>query len=120
MVKPTLIKYTRKSNGQLNGCIVGTMQNDKVMIGYSKCSKADRFSKARALELATIRMNSRGSFASRLGSIPLSLIKDTAKFCDRLGRYYKNSPIGRLVANETNFKELIELSIENNPNRSSS
>ena len=98
---PTLIQYSRKKNGQLNGCMVATVVDNKVKIGYSKCNKIDRFSKAFARQLAVDRMNSnRVSFEN----IPESMTKDAAKFIMRIKTYYKDLVVGFKPTNKSTDK----------------
>ncbi len=115
---PTLIQYSRKKNGQLNGCMVATLADDKIKFGYSKCNKVDRFSKAFARQLAVDRMNSeRVCFEN----VPESMIKDAAKFVARIFKYYKGSNFNFQTENERSekIKELVRELTEINYNKKS-
>jgi len=89
MKEAQLIRYTRKSNGQLNGCLVAAKIDGVIHVGFSKCRKTDVFKKAFAKALATRRMQkySQTDIQSR---IPITMANDLERFEARLQRYYKN------------------------------
>lgn len=88
-MKPTIIQYTRKPNGQLNGCFVGAQIDGSILIGYSKCSNLDRFNKKFARELATRRMNSGRDMIKR---IPQSMVRAGMRFQERCQRQFADVP----------------------------
>jgi hypothetical protein len=85
---PQLIQYTRKKNGQLNGCLVAAKIDGEVRIGFSKCCKTDVFNKQFAKELAVKRMNKVDR--DYIAALPPSMLDDLKRFESRIQRCYKN------------------------------
>ena len=88
MQEAQIIRYTRKKNGQLNGCLVAAKIGNEIRIGFSKCCSTDVFKKSRAKELAEGRMNKHTVIDIRK-RIPASMAEDLGQFEGRILKYYK-------------------------------
>jgi hypothetical protein len=85
--KYTLISYIRDKNGEPRGVLVATKLGDSGFnIGYSFCSKYDRFSKKLGLRIAL----GRASYVTDIvETMPRELRKMLPKFIQRCEKYYK-------------------------------
>ena len=83
-----IIRYTRNRKGERNGCLVASVVDGKVRIGYSKCHKADEFDKSLARSIAESRMlNDKKDYTTTL---PSSMLEEFKRFNVRCGKYFKN------------------------------
>lgn len=83
-----IIRYTRNRKGERNGCLVASVVDGKVRIGYSKCHKADEFDKSLARTIAEGRMmDAKKDYTT---TMPSSLVEEFKRFNSRCGKYYKN------------------------------
>jgi hypothetical protein len=87
--KYTLISYLRDKNGEPKGVLVATkMHEGGYNVGYSFCSKYDRFCKKLGLRIAL----GRASFVTDIiENMPRDLRKILPKFIQRCEKYYKVS-----------------------------
>jgi hypothetical protein len=81
----TIIKYVRDKNKIPRGVIVAVKSADGYNIGYSLCSKYDRFEKRMALEIAIGRAIT-GNDSEQL---PYVISKNLPDFLIRCAKYYK-------------------------------
>lgn len=97
--KHTVIQYIRNKKSVPCGVVVAIKSDNGFRIGYSLCSKKDRFSKDMALKIALGRVemsdDSDFVFATCSGfmgestRIPHSVRKMLPAFTDRCKKYYK-------------------------------
>jgi hypothetical protein len=81
----TIIKYVRDKNKIPRGVLVAVKSADGYNIGYSLCSKYDRFEKRMALEIAIGRAIT-GNDSEQL---PYVISKNLPDFLIRCAKYYK-------------------------------
>jgi hypothetical protein len=81
----TIIKYVRDKNKVPRGVLVAVKSADGYNIGYSLCSKHDRFEKRMALEIAIGRAIT-GNDSEQL---PYVISKNLPDFLIRCAKYYK-------------------------------
>jgi len=81
----TIIKYVRDKNKIPRGVLVAVKSADGYNIGYSLCSKYDRFEKRMALEIAIGRAIT-GNDSEQL---PYVISKNLPDFIIRCAKYYK-------------------------------
>jgi len=79
-----LIKYVRNKNGHPRGVLVAISKN---CIGFSLCSKRDKFNKEAGKKIALIRAHSEK--AQDRMSVPASIYKEYLDMVDRSVRYFK-------------------------------
>ena len=82
--KYTIVQYFRDKNRVPRGVIVAVKSPEGYNIGYSLCSKYDRFEKRMAIKIAIGRAN----FGDN-SSVPYAISKSMPQFIDRCKRYYK-------------------------------
>lgn len=81
--KHTVIQYVRDKKKIPYGVVVAIKSDNGFRIGYSLCSKKDRFSKDMALKIALGRVMGESTH------IPHSVRKMIPAFTDRCKKYYK-------------------------------
>lgn len=82
-----ILQYVRKGRGRKCGLLYAEKLNDQgeVVIGWSLCSKEDKFTPTRALQIASHRAQKKED----LKKIPLSIQKrDLPAFIARVQRYF--------------------------------
>lgn len=85
MITTTLFQYIRTNKGRRKGILVsGKDSEGLVSIGWSLCSKQDKFDLNKAYLIAEGRMD-RGL---DLDKVPHSISKNVDQFIDRCKRYY--------------------------------
>jgi hypothetical protein len=82
--KYTIVQYVRDKNRIPRGVLVAVKSPEGYNIGYSLCSKYDRFEKRMALNIAIGRAN----FVDN-SNMPYAISKSLPQFIDRCKRYYK-------------------------------
>jgi hypothetical protein len=82
--KYTIVQYVRDKNRIPRGVLVAVKSPEGYNIGYSLCSKYDRFEKRMALNIAIGRAN----FGDN-SNMPYAISKSLPQFIDRCKRYYK-------------------------------
>jgi len=106
-IKPQIIRFIKsgkKSNNKrrLIGVLVSFQWDEKIYIGFSKCSSRDVFDKEIGLNMAAGRAQSLiGS--DKFYEIPVSLTSHYAEFVDRSKRYFKNATIATSVLKSLNL-----------------
>jgi hypothetical protein len=85
--KYTVIQYIRDNNRVPHGVLVAVKNPDGYNVGYSLCSKLDRFEKRMALNIAIGRANLNGSNAT--DKLPYAISKMMPTFIERCQKYYK-------------------------------
>ena len=81
------------------GMFISYVEQDKVYIGYSLCSKEDKYDNDKALKIATSRASSCwGEKGIRLAH---SVLTDFTKFYERCERYYKGSEFPEIMTVKT-------------------
>lgn len=88
--KNSVIKYIRNRKGNPIGALVAIKHRTGFRIGYSLCSKHDRFCKHRALQIAIGRSMSHIDSDSdgTDGCVPHAIRKALPEFTRRCERYY--------------------------------
>ena len=97
-------KYSSKpqTKRRLIGVLVSFQWEEKIYIGFSKCSSRDVFDKEIGLNMAAGRAQSLiGS--DKFYEIPVSLTSHYAEFVDRSKRYFKNATIATSVLKSLNL-----------------
>ena len=87
--KYTIIKYIRNRKKVPYGVLVAVKNPEGYNIGYSLCSKHDRFEKSMALRIAIGRANFSSQSILDDQNIPRDIIKAIPDFVNRCERYYK-------------------------------
>jgi hypothetical protein len=82
--KYTIVQYIRDKNRIPTGVLVAVKSLEGYNIGYSLCSKYDRFEKKMALRIAVGRAN----FGDN-STMPYAVAKSMPSFLDRCKKYYK-------------------------------
>jgi hypothetical protein len=81
--------------GQRRGMFVSFLDGDKVHIGYSLCSKADKYDNAKALTIAFEK--AKACWDSKGIRLAHSIQSDFAKFYDRCERFYKGATFPEII-----------------------
>ena len=87
-------KYSSKTQTKrrLIGVLVSFQWDNKIYIGFSKCSKKDVFDKEIGLNMAAGRAQSLID-SNKFYDIPVSLTNHYVEFCDRSKRYFKDATL---------------------------
>ena len=89
--KFTIIRYLRNKKRVPFGVLVAVKNPDGYNIGYSLCSKYDRFEKKMALKIALGRANYNSTTLNEsISVLPYAVAKAVPEFIDRCKKYYKN------------------------------
>lgn len=98
-----LVRYirepkTKKPRGVLVALSDPNKNPDEFMVGYSLCHKLDKFSKTKALSLATSRAFWWSKIKRRLPNVPSSVRPELASFLNRCQRYFKDMGVPKWVS----------------------
>lgn len=96
----TIYEHVRNYFGRRIGTLVATKQGEQVVIGWSKCTRTDKFSSAKGREIALTRAT-----RNRTPSVlfPLRLCKPVAAFACRAARYFKTDKVALAGLGEIQF-----------------
>jgi hypothetical protein len=82
----SIVQYVRNKNHEPRGVLVAIKSPDGYNIGYSLCSKYDRFEKKMALKIALGR-----AIVGDSSTVPYVISKALPQFLMRCQRYYKTN-----------------------------
>jgi hypothetical protein len=87
--KYTVIQYIRDKKKIPHGVLVAVKNPEGYSVGYSLCSKHDRFEKRMALNIAIGRATLNGNITRE--NAPYAVSKMMPTFIERCKKYYKES-----------------------------
>ena len=90
-MKKQLVKYVRNEKRQPIGLIVSFVENEKIYIGWSKCSKRDVWSKELGQKIAFSRAYFHGDNPTVKCEVAYSVKSDFIKMAERSERFFKGA-----------------------------
>lgn len=99
-----LAKYFRKGRRKkgLFVAITDPRDSNHIICGYSMCHPSDRFSKAKAIDIAYGRSIKWDSLSKTFYRVPDSMKVELRRFLQRAKSYFKDKTISTWVINELN------------------
>lgn len=94
-VSNMLMEYIKDNKNNKIGLLMTGIVNDKINFGWSLCSKYDNFDKDVAYKIAKGRLLTNERWNDSDIDLPLSVIRYSLHFFNRVIKYYKNGKFSR-------------------------